>query len=135
MFVFCPRLAKIKQHVDEHFDEPFSLTDAAKLVALEKTYFSRLFREKVGVSFHDWLSRERIRRALLMLMGHDYSIADLAFAVGFKDVRTFQRAFKKFTAVTPQECKTIVRRYWEVNTRGRRPRWEEIAPTLHDVAL
>jgi len=135
MFVFCPRLAKVKRHVDEHFDEPFSLADAAKLVALEKTYFCRLFRDKVGVSFLDWLSRERINRALLMLMNHDHSITDLAFAVGFMDLRTFERAFKKFTAVTPHQCRKIVRRYWDANPEGRPPRWEEIAPTLHDAAL
>ncbi len=135
MFVFCPRLAKIKRHVDEHFDEPFSLADAAKLVALEKTYFCRLFREKVGISFHDWLSRERINRALLLLSNHDHGIVDLALAVGFKDLRTFERAFKKCTGITPYECKKIVHRYWHENPTGRPPRWEEIAPTLHDAAL
>jgi transcriptional regulator GlxA family with amidase domain len=135
MFFFCPRLAKIKRHMDEHYDEPFSLAQAAEIASLEKTYFGKVFRAKVGVSFAEWLARERIKRALLMLMDHDHRIADLAFAVGFGDLRTFERAFKKFTGVTPRECKSIARRHSESGSVGSRPRWEEIAPTLHDTAL
>jgi AraC-like DNA-binding protein len=127
MFFFCPRLAKIKRHVDEHYDEPFTLAQAAEIAALEKTYFSKIFRTKVGISFVDWLARERIKRALIMLMNHDHRIADLAFAVGFGDLRTFQRAFKKFVGVTPQECKIVVRRHAEAgaapaNFGGQRSR-------------
>jgi two-component system response regulator YesN len=135
MFFFCPRLAKIKRHVDEHYAEPFTLADAAQIAALEKTYFSKVFKKKVGISFVDWLGRVRIKRAVLMLMDHDHRITDLAFAVGFTDLRTFERAFKKFTGVTPRGCKSIVREHSETGLAGSLLRWEEIAPTLHDTAL
>ena len=135
MFFFCPRLAKIKGHFEEHFDEPFTLAQAAEIAALEKTYFSKVFKEKVGVSFVDWLARERIKRAVLMLMDHDHRITDLAFAVGFGDLRTFERAFKKCVGITPRECKRIVRSHAEASASGRQLCWEEIAPTLHDAAL
>ena len=135
MFFFCPRLAKIKSHVDEHYAEPFSLAQAAQIAALEKTYFSKVFRAKVGVSFGDWLARERVKRAVLMLMDHDHRITDLAFAVGFGDLRTFERAFKKYVGVTPRQCKIIVRDHSEVGSSADQFRWEEIAPTLHDASL
>jgi len=135
IFFFCPRLAKIKRHVEEHFDEPFTLAQAAEIAALEKTYFSKVFKEKVGVSFVDWLARERIKRAVLMLMDHDHRITDLAFAVGFGDLRTFERAFKKCVGITPRECKNVVRQHSETGSTAKPLRWEEIAPTLHDAAL
>ena len=135
MFFFCPRLAKIKRHVEQHYAEPFTLADAAQIAALEKTYFSKVFKEKVGVSFGDWLARERIKRTLLMLMDHDHRITDLAFAVGFADLRTFERAFKKYVGMTPQQCKNIVRQHSETGSTPSQLRWEEIAPTLHDASL
>jgi two-component system response regulator YesN len=135
MFFFCPRLAKIKRHVDEHYAEPFTLTQAAEIAALEKTYFSRVFKEKVGISFVDWLGRERIKRAVLMLMDHDHRISDLAFAVGFGDLRTFERTFKKCVGLTARQCKNIVREHSETGSTASQLRWEEIAPTLHDVSL
>ena len=135
MFFFCPRLAKVKRHLDEHFDQPFTLTQAAEIAALEKIYFSKIFKEKVGISFVDWLARERIKRAVLMLMDHDHRITDLAFAVGFADLRTFERAFKKYVGVTPRQCKIIVRHHSEAGSSAGEFRWEEIAPTLHDASL
>ena len=135
MFFFCPRLAKIKRHVDEHYDEPFTLTQAAEIAGLERTYFCKVFHAKVGISFVDWLARERVKRALLKLMDHDHRITDLAFAVGFEDLRTFQRAFKKVVGVTPRECKKVVRSHVEGVGAQANLRWEEIAPTLHDEAL
>ena len=135
IFFFCPRLAKIKRHVDQHFDQPFTLTQAAEIAALEKIYFSKIFKEKVGISFVDWLTRERIKRALLMLMDHDHRITDLAFAVGFGDLRTFERAFKKCVGMTPRQCKSIVREHSETGSTASQLRWEEIAPTLHDASV
>ena len=135
IFFFCPRLAKIKRHFEEHFDEPFTLTQAAEIAALEKTYFSKVFKEKVGVSFADWLARERVKRALLMLTDHDHRITDLAFAVGFGDLRTFERAFKKCVGLTPRQCKKIVREHSETGSTTSQLRWEEIAPTIHDASL
>ena len=135
MFFFCPRLAKIKKHFEDHFDEPFTLAQAAEIAALEKIYFGKIFKEKVGISFVDWLTRERIKRALLMLMDHDHRITDLAFAVGFGDLRTFERAFKKCVGMTPRQCKHIVRDHAEAGSTASQLRWEEIAPTLHDASL
>ncbi len=134
-FVFCPRLAKVKRYVDEHYGEPISLGQAAQIAALERTYFCKYFHSKVGICFADWIARGRIKRALIMLMNHDHRITDLAFAVGFKDLRTFERAFKKFAGVTPRDCKKAVRCELEAGTARTDLRWEEIAPTLHDAEL
>lgn len=134
-FFFCPRLAKVKRHVDEHYAAPLSLGQAAHIAALERTYFCKYFHSKVGVCFADWITRVRINRALLMLMSHDHGISDLAFAVGFKDLRTFERAFKKFAGVTPRDCKSTVRCQVEAGVARTDLRWEEIAPTLHDAKL
>jgi AraC-like DNA-binding protein len=134
-FFFCPRLARVKLHVDEHYAQPISLGEAAQIAALERTYFCRYFHSKVGVCFADWITRVRIKRALVMLMSHDHGITDLAFAVGFQDLRTFERAFKKFAGVTPRDCKKTVRCQVEAGAARSDIRWEEIAPTVHDAKL
>ena len=134
-FFFCPRLAKIKRHVDEYYTEPITLGQAAEIAGLEKTYFSKYFRDRTGTCFKDWIAFERINRALLMLTNHDHKITELAFAVGFEDLRTFERAFKKFVGITARECKSTVRRHKVAGRAKTALRWEEIAPTLHDAEL
>lgn len=134
-FVFCPRLAKVKRYVEKRYAEPIGLGQAARIAGLEKKYFCKYFHSKVGICFAEWVARKRINRAILMLMNHDHSIADLALSVGFGDLRTFERAFKKFAGCTPRECKNIVRCQVEAGTVTAELRWEEIAPTLHDAKL
>ncbi len=134
-FFFCPRLANVKRYVDEHDSEPLTLGQAAHIAGMERTYFSKYFHERTGVCFKDWIAFERIKRAVLMLTNHDHNITDLAFAVGFQDLRTFERAFKKFVGITPRECRGIVRHHMADEPEERSLTWAEIAPTEHDVKL
>jgi len=96
-FVDCERLARIKQFVDAHYDEPLSLQAAARLAGLEKTYFCKYFRRRTGVGYRDWLSRVRIERALALLRERKHPITRIALDVGFADLRTFERAFHRHT--------------------------------------
>ncbi len=128
-FFFCVRLARIKRYVQQHYAEPITLGQAADIAGLEKGYFSKYFHDRTGIYFKDWIAFERITRAVLMLTDHDHNITDLAFAVGFQDLRTFERAFKRFVGITPRECRSIVRRHKVAGRAGPPLRWEEIAPT------
>ena len=44
-----------------------------------------------------------------MLQRHDYTITEVAFAVGYQDLTTFERAFKRCTEMTPREFKAAAR--------------------------
>jgi transcriptional regulator GlxA family with amidase domain len=51
----------------------------------------------------------RVGRAMDLMKTEDYTISEVAFSAGFKDVRTFERAFKKYTNRTPRDFKNRVR--------------------------
>jgi AraC-like DNA-binding protein len=101
-FAGCVRLARIKQFVDAHYDEPLSLAAAARLAGLEKTYFCTYFRRKTGVGYRAWLSRVRVERALALLRERKHPITRIALDVGFGDLRTFERAFHRHTGQCAQ---------------------------------
>ena len=108
-FTYYPRLKKLKNHVDQHFADKISLSVAAEVTGMERKYFSAFFREKTGVCFKDWVAQVRIGRALDMLRAQDVSITCTAFSVGFQDLRTFERTFKRCTGMTPSAYKRKVR--------------------------
>lgn len=108
-FNYYPRLKRVRQFVEEHFDDSITLGQAAKVAAMEKTYFSFFFHEKVGVTFRAWLQYLRISRALEMISEQDHSITEVAFAVGFNELSTFQKAFKRWTSLTPRDFKRLAR--------------------------
>jgi AraC-like DNA-binding protein len=108
-FEYYPPLARIKRYTEEHYPEEIPLPCAAEVAGMEATYFSAFFRKKVGIRYTDWLSCMRISHAIRMIESRDQPIAEVAMAVGFSDVRTFQRAFKRITSMTAREYKEKVR--------------------------
>lgn len=108
-FSYYRPLGRVQEFVDEHYSEEISLEKAAGQAAMEKTYFSFFFRKKVGVTFSSWLQYLRVAKAMSMMASMDYSITEVAFAVGFQELSTFQKAFKKWTHLTPREFKKLAR--------------------------
>jgi AraC-like DNA-binding protein len=108
-FEYYHRLRNIKRFIEEHYTEDIPLKKAARVAGLEKKYFSTFFHRKVGVGFKHWLTRVRVARAMDLIRAEDYSISEVAYAAGFKDMRTFERAFKKCTSRTPRDFKNRVR--------------------------
>ncbi len=107
-FDHYPRLKRLRQYVEEIYSEPIPLEKAAGIAALESSYFSSYFRAKVGITFTDWLRHVRVEKAMELLKANDFSISEVAEAVGFRDLRTFERAFKQHTRMTPMQFKKSV---------------------------
>jgi len=103
-----PRLKRLHEYVEECYSEHIPLEKAARVAALESSYFSSYFRAKVGINFTDWLRQVRIRKAMALMKSRDFAITEVAEEVGFRDLRTFERAFKKYTLTTPREFKKSV---------------------------
>ncbi len=107
-FNYYARLARLRRYFDSHYSESISLADAARVVGLEKTYFSDFFHQKAGICFKDWIRHQRVCKACALIRSQNHSITTIAFAVGFRDLGTFERAFKRFTGKTPRAFKTAV---------------------------
>ena len=106
---YYPRLAKVKRYVEDHFSDPLDLEQVARIAGLEKTYFSTYFHQKTGMRFHDWLNSIRVNEAVNLMSHHDLSITEVAMAVGFQELRTFERAVRKYTGFTPQAIRNKLR--------------------------
>ena len=108
-FEYYGRLGKVKQYIDLHFAEDVTLKTAADVACLEEKYFSNFFHAKTGLRFVDFVSYVRVEKAKELIEQHDTSISEVAAVVGYHNRRTFERAFKKWTGITPIEFKAIVR--------------------------
>jgi len=108
-FSYYPALQRLRAYVEEHYQSPITLADAARAAGLERTYLSAFFHRKVGVRFRDWLALVRVERAQRLLEQTDIGISQVAAAVGFSDLRAFERAFRRVTSVCPGAFKRAVR--------------------------
>lgn len=89
--------------MESRYHEALNVNLVAAEIGLERAYFSTLFKEKMGISPHRYLTSLRIRKACELLSGN-FTIGEAALSVGM-DPRNFSRIFKKETGKTPLEYK------------------------------
>ena len=95
-FDYYSRLGKVKRFVDEHYADRVTLQKMADIACLEQKYFSTYFHSKTGMRFVDWIASVRVDHAMDLLRRGDKPIWLVSEAVGFCDLRTFERAFKVY---------------------------------------
>ncbi len=108
-FLYYARLHRVSSHLQENLGDAFSLAEAAALACMSKKAFSRFFHQKTGFRFRDWVTTVRIRHALELMRQRNLSITEVADRVGYRDLGTFERAFKRRTSLTPRAFKKIAR--------------------------
>ncbi|MBB6734115.1 helix-turn-helix domain-containing protein [Cohnella zeiphila] len=97
---------RAKQYIRQRFAEDLSLEETAESVHLNPFYFSKVFKQHVGETFIDYLTRLRIDRAKQLIEEGDWSLKEVSYAVGYKDPNYFSRVFKKITGVAPSEYRS-----------------------------
>lgn len=107
-FSYYSRLRKVKDYVREHYSENITLDRVARIAAMERSYFSTFFRQKVGLTYRKWLQIQRVGKAIELIKRENLSITEVGFSVGFGDLRTFERAFKRWTGLTPRSFKKMI---------------------------
>jgi two-component system response regulator YesN len=103
-----PFLRRVIEYIDEHYAEDVSLADASALAYLSPVYFGSVFRDRVGLTFTEYLASVRIRNAIELLRDHRYKIYEVGERVGYPNPRYFARVFRKATGRTPRAYRTEV---------------------------
>lgn len=94
-------MKKALAFIASNFASPLTLEQVANEVHLNPSYFSSIFKKSCGSSFKEYLNLVRIEESKRLLSNTDYSIIDIAIAVGFEDQSYFCKVFKKYTGLTP----------------------------------
>ena len=90
-----------KKYIINNFNKNITLKDVADEVFLSQNYLSELFKKEIGEGFYDFLSNYRIKKAKEILLTTNLKVYEIAKNVGYNDVITFGRTFKKITGTTP----------------------------------
>ncbi|MCC3373614.1 AraC family transcriptional regulator [Cohnella sp. REN36] len=98
-----PIASFVLEYMEAHFCEDMNLDSIADKLNLTPGYLSGYFKEKTGINFSDHLNELRIHRAKELLMNLELRIQDVASYVGYQNVNSFIRMFKRCSGVTPGE--------------------------------
>lgn len=101
-------IERAKLYIQEHFREEITLKMVADYVYLNPNYFSKLFKEEVNKNFIDYLIEKRIETAKEMLKAPGIKVYEVAQSIGYDEVVSFNRAFKKVVGVSPKEYLNLI---------------------------
>lgn len=103
------RVNKVCQYIQKHSDEPLSLDQAAALIHLSRSAFSKFFKRATGKTFSDYVNDIRIGKACRLLTETDKAVNEIAYATGFDSLTYFNRVFLKKKGVTPRQFRIGLR--------------------------
>jgi AraC family transcriptional regulator len=91
------------EYLRAHLAEDVSLAELAGIANLSPFHFARMFKRTVGVPPHAYQRRLRAERAQELLLATDFSIGDIAAAVGYETPQAFARMFRAETGASPSD--------------------------------
>ena len=97
-------IQKIIEITEDKFQDPeLSLTHIAKEIGYNPKYLSHFFKDKMNISYGEYLRTLRFKYAISLFELGITSIKNVALLSGFTDPLYFSNAFKKATGVSPKE--------------------------------
>ena len=96
-------IRRIYTYVENHMDQPITLTDLAGYVNMNASYISHIFKKETGANLFDFIVEHKMEQAMKLLENDTLLIGEVARRVGYEDQRYFCQVFKKRTGMTAME--------------------------------
>ncbi|MBE9192530.1 AraC family transcriptional regulator [Gloeocapsopsis crepidinum LEGE 06123] len=101
-------LFQITEYINAHLEEDIKLADLAELVGISQFHFSRLFKQSMKVSPHQYLLQQRVERAKQLLKTTKYSVVEIALQCGFNSHSHLSKQFRQLTGMTPKAYRLYI---------------------------
>ncbi|MPS93261.1 MAG: AraC family transcriptional regulator [Comamonas sp.] len=99
------QLKRVQALVADSMEQPLPISVLAAEVQLSAYHFARSFKATYGLTPHQFVLQERMKRARRLLMESGDSIAEIALRVGFGTASHFSQAFSKYWGITPSKLR------------------------------
>lgn len=101
-------IKKAVAYIEQNYTTDISLDGVSREVDVTSYYFSRLFKEELGVNFVEYVTNLRVEKAKQLLKMDSITVKEVCVEVGYSDPNYFSRMFKKHEGISPTEYKERV---------------------------
>ncbi len=100
------QIQPVLDYITTYLDQQLSLEELAEVAQLSPYHFCRSFKRSLGFTPHQYVIRQRVERAKLLLRDGKMGISEVAIACGFTHQSHLNRHFKRLTGITPKKFST-----------------------------
>ncbi|HEY1352465.1 MAG TPA: response regulator [Ktedonobacteraceae bacterium] len=93
-------LRRVREFIATHYAHSLSLEQLAGQVALSPPYLSRIFRQEMGCTYIEYLTRVRMEAARRLLRTTTLSLAQISVAIGYQNPNYLSTLFKAHEGLT-----------------------------------
>ncbi len=95
---------KARLYIQEHYTNgTLSVSEISRELYINQTYLRKMFKEEMGMTLLEYLTKYRMHMAKQLLLTTDYNHSQIAELVGYNDVSYFSKCFKKYYHVSPKQ--------------------------------
>lgn len=97
-------------YIKNNFKMEINLESVASHIHVNAAYLSRVFKQDMEIGMVQYINNLKIQEAKRLLENTDFTTLSIAREIGVTSVQYFNRVFKQYTGITPQEyrkCRTI----------------------------
>ena len=101
-------ITKIRSYIAEHHSEALRLSVVAQTANMSVCYFCRIFKQTTGLTFTEYLARERIETVKLKLLNANMRVSEAAYAAGFQSLSQFNRVYRRVEGESPRQYRNRI---------------------------
>ena len=91
-----------------NYSKDIDMMTVASRFSVSYSYLSRIFKNNMNMTLTDYLNKYRIDRSCELLKDKSEKLEAIALQVGYNNIQSYQRFFKKFKGTTPTLYKKSV---------------------------
>ncbi|MFW6262328.1 MAG: helix-turn-helix transcriptional regulator, partial [Spirochaetota bacterium] len=95
-----------RRFVQQNYQREIDVADVIRHIGIDRSHFSRVFREREGVSLRSYLISTRMERAMRLLAETDLAVRAVASSVGYRTYESFERRFRDYFGRSPSQARS-----------------------------
>ncbi len=97
------KMLEVRQYLDEHYTNKFSLEELSEHFFVSKYHLSREFKNHFGITLNHYVISKRITMAKKLLRFSDLALEEIAAKCGFYDTSYLNKQFKKSEGISASD--------------------------------
>ena len=105
-----PPVNRVLHRINQELVQPVSIKELADSAGLSASHLRCRFRQEMGISLGEYLTKQRLAGARLLLEESTLSIGEIARRCGYGSIYAFSRFFRREAGLSPRAYRLAERR-------------------------